>query len=59
MADCVARESEGTEIEFLFTEDVDDDSFSVSSDMIECFSSSAEFEELENELDALWNDVSF
>ena len=59
MADCVARESEGTEIEFLFTEDVDNDSFLVSSDMIECFNLSAEFEEVENELDAVWNDVSF
>ena len=59
MADSVARESEGTGIEFLFTEDVDNDSFLVSSNMIECFSSSAEFEGVENELDALWNDISF
>ena len=59
MADCVACESEGTEIEFLFTEDVDDESLLMSLDMIECFSSSDEFEEVENELDAVWNDVSF
>ena len=48
MADCVARDSEvwiieGTEIEFLFTEDVDDESLLMSLDMIECFSSSDEF----------------
>ena len=53
------RLSEGTEIEFLFTEDVDDESLLMSLDMIECFSSSDEFEEVENELDAVWNDVSF
>ena len=54
MADCVARESEGTEIsEFLITEDVDDESLLMSLDMIECFSSSDEFEEVENELDAV------
>ena len=60
MADFVARESEGTEIsEFLITEDVDDESLLMSLDMIECFSSSEEFEEVENKLDAVWNDVSF
>ena len=59
MADCMARETEGTEIEFLFTEDVDDESLFMSLDMIECFSSSDEFKEMENELDAVWNDLSF
>lgn len=59
MADCVAREAEGSVIEFLFTEDVDDESLLMSLDMIECFSSSDGFEEVENELDAVWNDVSF
>ena len=59
MADCVAREVEGSEIQFLLTEDVDDESLLISLDMIECFSSSDEFEEVENELDAVWNDVSF
>ena len=59
MADCMARETEGTEIEFLFTEDVDDESLFMSLDMIECLSSSDEFKEMENELDAVWNDVSF
>ena len=58
MADYVAHESEGTEIEFLFTEDVDDESLLMSLDIIECFSSSDEFEEVENEHD-VWNDVSF
>ena len=57
--DCLARESEGTETEFLLTEDVDDESLLMSLDMIECFSSSDEFEEVGNELDAVWNDVSF
>lgn len=52
-------ESEGTKIEFLLTEDVDDESLLMSLDMIECFSSSDEFEEVENELDAVWNGVSF
>ena len=51
--------TEGTEIEFLLTEDVDDESLLMSLDMIECFSSSDEFEEVENELDAVLNDVSF
>ena len=51
MEDCLARESEGTKIEFLFTEDVDDESLLMSLDMIECYSSSDEFEEVENELD--------
>ena len=59
MADYVARESESTENEFPSTEDVDDESLLMSLDMIECFSSSDEFEEVENELDAVWNDVSF
>lgn len=59
MTDCLACESEGTEIEFLLTEDVDDESLLMSLDMIECFSSSDGFEEVENELDAVWNDVSF
>ena len=59
MADCVARESEGTKIEFLFTKDMDDESLLMSLDTMECFSSSDEFEKLENELDAVWNDVSF
>ena len=59
MEDCLARESEGTEIEFLLTEDVDDESLLISLDMIECFSLSDEFEEVENELDAVWNDVIF
>ena len=59
MADCVARGSEGTKIEFLFKEDVDDESLLMSLDVIECFSSSDEFEEVKNELDAVWNDVSF
>ena len=48
-----------TEIEFLLTEDVDDESLLMSLDVIECFSSSDGFEEVENELDAVWNDVSF
>ena len=59
MADSMARETEGTEIEFLFTEDVDDESLLMSLHMLKCFSSSDEFEEVENELDAVWNDVSF
>ena len=62
MADCIARESEGTEIEFLSTEDVDDESLLMSLDMmimIECFSSSNEFEEVKNKLNAVWNDVSY
>ena len=59
MADCVSREPEGTEIEFLFTEDVDDESLLMSLEIIKCFSFSDEFEEVENELDAVWNDVSF
>ena len=54
----MAREAEGPEIEFLFTEDVDDEGLLMSLDMIECFSPSDEFEEVENELDAVWNDVS-
>ncbi|XP_068715157.1 uncharacterized protein [Montipora foliosa] len=57
MADCLACESEGTEIELLLTEDVDDESLLMSLDMIECFSSSDGFEEVENELDAVWNDI--
>ena len=52
MADSVARETGGTEIEFLFTEDEDDESL-LSLDMLECFSSSDEFEEVQNELDAV------
>ena len=59
MEDCLARKSEGTEYEFLLSEDVDDESLLMSLDMIECFSSSDEFEEVENELDAVLNDVSF
>ena len=53
MADCVSRESEDTEIKFLFTEDVDDKSLLMSLDIIECFSSSDESVEVENELDAV------
>ena len=54
MADCVDRE-----IEFLFTEDdVDDESLLMSLDIIESLSSH-EFEEVDNELDAVWDDVSF
>ena len=53
MEDCLALESEGTKIEFLFTEDVDDESLLMSLDMIKCYSSSDEFEEVENELDAV------
>ena len=53
MEDCVARESEGTKIEFLLTEDVDDESLLMSLDMIECYSSSDEFKEVENELEAV------
>ena len=53
MADSVARETGGTEIEFLFTEDEDDESLLMSLDMLECFSSSDEFEEVQNELDAV------
>lgn len=59
MRDCLARESEGTEIEFLLTEDVDNESLLMSLDMSKCFSPSDEFEEVKNELDAVWNDVSF
>ena len=59
MRDCLACESEGTEIESLLTEDVDNESLLMSLDMSECFSPSDEFEEVENELDAVWNDVSF
>ena len=51
--DCLARESEGTEVEFLLTEDVDKESLLTCLDMNECFSSSDEFEEVENELDAV------
>ena len=53
MEGCLAREFEGTKIEFLFTEDVDDESLLMSLDMIECYSSLHEFEEVENELDAV------
>ena len=54
MADCVDRE-----IEFLFTEDdVDDESLLMSLDIIESLNSD-EFEEVDNELDAVWDDVSF
>ena len=57
--DRLACESEGTEVEFLLTEDVDKESLLTSLDKNKCFSSSDEFEEVENELDAVWNDVSF
>ena len=49
MADCVDRE----EVELLFTEDdVDDDNLVMSLDMIESLKSD-EFEEVDNEFDAV------
>ena len=54
MADCVDRG-----IVFLFTEvDVDDESLLKSLDITESLNSD-EFEEVDNELDAVWDDVSF
>ena len=55
MADCADREN----IEFLFTEDdVDDESLLTSVSMIES-QNSDELEDVESELDSVWNDVSF
>lgn len=49
--------------EFLFTEiedDVDDESLLISLDMVErAINSEEKLEEMENQLDSVWNDVSF